>query len=149
MSTWTEWAWNSGPSLAAISAELRCTTPAERIVTLSRRRKSSLLYESELSWFILVGALDVFMTYLILRYSGEGRTRNVMIEGNPVARWVLSGWGIKGMVIFKFIMIAVVSVIAEVVGRQRPALGSGLLKLGTLVVGGVVVYSFLLLQRNL
>ena len=74
---------------------------------MSKRGKKSLLYETELSWFILVGALDVFMTYLILRYSAEGRTQNVMIEGNPVARWVLHMWGIRGMVIFKFVMIAV------------------------------------------
>ncbi len=116
---------------------------------MARRRKSSLQYETELSWFILVGALDVFMTYLILRYSAEGRTQNVLIEGNPIARWVLFNWGMKGMVIFKFIMIAVVACIAEVVGRYRPVVGRGLLTLGTLVVGGVVVYSFLLLQRNM
>ena len=113
------------------------------------RRRSSLQYESELSWFILVGALDVFMTYLILRYSAEGRTQNILVEGNPLARWILQQWGIQGMVIFKFIMIGVVSVIAEVVGRFRPTVGRSLLQLGTLVVGGVVVYSFLLLQRNM
>lgn len=113
------------------------------------KRKPGLQYETELSWFILAGALDVFMTYLILRYSAEGRTQNVMIEGNPVARWILHQWGMQGMVIFKFVMIAVVSVIAEVVGMKRPETGRYLLKLGTLVVGGVVIYSFLLLQRNL
>ena len=116
---------------------------------MAKRRKSSLMYETELSWFILVGALDVFMTYLILRYSAEERTRNVLIEGNPIARWVLHNWGIQGMVTFKFIMIAVVVTIAEIVGRVRPNVGRGLLILGTLVVGGVVAYSFLLLQRNL
>lgn len=116
---------------------------------MTRRRKSSLLYETELSWFVLVGALDVFMTYLILRYSAEGRTQNVLIEGNPIARWVLHKWGMQGMVIFKFIMIALVATIAEVVGQVRPNVGRGLLILGTLVVGGVVVYSVLLLQRNL
>ena len=116
---------------------------------MKKRKQSSLLFETELSWFILVGALDVFMTYLVLRYSAEGRTNNVMIEGNPVARWILHRWGIRGMVTFKFLMIAVVAVIAEVVGVHRPALGRNLLRLGTLVVGGVVIYSFLLLQRNM
>ena len=118
---------------------------------MSRRRPSPwrLMYETEISWFILVGALDVFMTYLILRYSAEGRTRNVLIEGNPIARWILHMWGIRGMVIFKFIMIAVVTTIAEVVGRFRPATGRFLLRLGTLIVGGVVIYSFFLLRRNM
>jgi hypothetical protein len=116
---------------------------------MKSRRPSNLMFESELSWFILVGAMDVFMTYVILRYSAEGRTRNVMFESNPIAQWVLMNWGIKGMVIFKFLMIALVSVIAEFVGRSRPALGRGLLLLGTVVVGGVVVYSFQLLRQNM
>lgn len=116
---------------------------------MPRRHRNSLRFESELSWFVLVGALDVFMTYVILRYSGEGRTRNVMIEGNPIARWVLQQWGLQGMVLFKFLMIAIVATIAEVVGKYRPTLGRSLLIIGTAVVGAVVVYSFLLLQRNL
>ena len=107
------------------------------------------MYETELSWFILVGALDVFMTYVILRFSAEGRTQNVMIESNPIAQAILHRWGIKGMVIFKFIMVAFVATIAEVVGRFRPETGRNLSRFGTLVVGGVVVYSFLLLRRNL
>lgn len=108
-----------------------------------------LQFESQISWFILVGALDVVMTWLILRFSAEGRTRNVFVEGNPIARWVLGTWGISGMVVFKFLMISVVVVIAEVVGRSRPATGRFLLGLGTLVVGAVVIYSVLLLNRNM
>lgn len=114
-----------------------------------KRRRFALQYETEVSWFILVGALDVFMTYLILRNSAEGRTKNALIEGNPVARWILHQWGISGMVYFKFAMIAFVAVIAEYVGSHRPELGRNLLKLGTVIVGVVVVYSLLLLKRNL
>lgn len=115
---------------------------------MSRRRKT-LQFETELSWFILVCALDVFMTYVILRYSAEGRTRHVMIEGNPVARWVLVRWGIPGMVVFKFIMAGFVCAVAEIAGLKKPALGRGLLRVGTLIVGGVVVYSFFLLRGNM
>ena len=114
-----------------------------------RARKGKLLFETELSWFILVGALDVFMTYMILRSSAEGRTANVLIEGNPIARAILHRWGISGMVYFKFGMIALVSVIAEAVGQKRVELGRNLLRLGTLVVGAVVIYSLMLLKRNL
>lgn len=89
------------------------------------------------------------MTFLILRYSGEGRTRNVMIEGNPVARWILHSFGIVGMAVFKLTVTAVVCVIAEIVGRQKPVVGRNLLRFGTLVVGGVVVYSLLLLRQNM
>lgn len=112
-------------------------------------RRKSLLFETELSWFILVGALDVFMTYLILRSSAEGRTSNVLIEGNPIARAILVRWGISGMVYFKFGMIAFVVVIAELIGHHRPAAGRGLLRVGTLIVAAVVAYSFVLLNRNL
>ena len=72
-----------------------------------------------------------------------------MIEGNPVARWILQSFGTAGMAIFKLAVTAVVCVIAEVVGRQRPIVGRNLLRFGTLVVGGVVVYSFLLLRQNM
>ena len=41
-------------------------------MTKPRRSRWNLMYETEISRFILVGALDVFMTYLILRYSAEG-----------------------------------------------------------------------------
>ncbi|MCA9084984.1 MAG: hypothetical protein KDA81_13060 [Planctomycetaceae bacterium] len=112
------------------------------------RRRKHLLFETELSWFILVGALDVFMTYLILRYSAEGRTRQVLIESNPLAQWVLRHWGIRGMVVFKFVMIALVAAIAEIVGQTRPQLGRGLLILGTTVVGAVVIYSLRLFLEN-
>lgn len=116
---------------------------------MNKRKKASLLYETEISWFILVGSLDVFMTYLILRYSSEGRTRSVMFESNPVARWVLHVWGIRGMVIFKFSMIAIVAVIAEVVGCRRPLVGRLLLVLGVAVGGFVVIYSLMLLLGNM
>lgn len=101
-----------------------------------------------MSWFVLAGVLDVVLTFLILRYSSEGRTQNLLIEGNPLARSILHSFGIKGMIIFKFVMVAVVCVIAETVGRSRPQTGRNLLRFGTLVVGAVVVYSFFLLRKN-
>lgn len=117
--------------------------------TAVKKRRTTLQYETELSWFILVSVLDIVMTFLILRYSAEGRTRNAMIEGNPVARWILHSYGVGGMAIFKLLVTAVVCVIAEIVGRHRPVVGRNLLRFGTLVVGGVVVYSFLLLKDNM
>lgn len=114
-----------------------------------KRRRKTLLFETEISWFVLVGALDVFLTYILLRASHEGYSRSIVIEGNPIARWILHQWGMKGMVVFKFIMIGVVVSIAEVVGRTRPALGRGLLICGTAVVGAVVVYSARLIAMNL
>lgn len=108
-----------------------------------------LLFEQEISWFVLAGALDVFMTYIILRFSHDGQTQHVMIESNPVAGWILHRWGFRGMIMFKFAMVAVVVVIAEIVGRVRPTLARLLLNGGTAVVLAVVIYSLRLLLRNL
>jgi Domain of unknown function (DUF5658) len=112
----------------------------------SRRR--ILLFETELCWFILVGALDAFLTYILLRASNQGYSRSLIIEGNPVARWVLHQWGMQGMIIFKCMMIVIVVVIAEIVGRQRPMLGRGLLWVGTAVVASVVIYSARMLAQH-
>ncbi|MCA9051270.1 MAG: hypothetical protein KDA89_21180 [Planctomycetaceae bacterium] len=113
------------------------------------RRRQPLLYETELSWFLLLGTLDVILTWLILRYSAHGQTHSPLIEGNPVARRVLHRWGIRGMVVFKFLAAAVVCVIAEIVGRVRPRTGRMLLLFGNTVLVCVVVYSLRLLLTHL
>lgn len=94
---------------------------------------------------MLAGTLDVVMTYLVLRLSAEGQTRLTFFESNPVAQWVLSRWGMQGLVAFKFLLTALVVVIAEVVGTVRPQLARALLWGGTLVIGAVVVYTMRLL----
>lgn len=113
-----------------------------------RRRTGRLQYESEISWFVLVSVLDIVLTFLILRYSAEGRTRAPLIEGNPIARWILQQSGFVGMAVFKLMITGVVCVIAEFVGTHRPGLGAGLLRCGTVIVAGVVVYSVMLLSDN-
>ena len=109
---------------------------------MARRR---LKFETEISWFVLAGTLDVVMTLLVLRFSAAGQTRATLIESNPVAQWILSRWGMPGLAAFKFLMTVLVVVIAEVVGTVRPRLARALLWGGTLVVGAVVVYSMRLL----
>ena len=96
--------------------------------------------ERETSWFILVNALDVFMTFILL-YLEDFR------ESNLIANLVLEKWGITGMVYFKFGLVALITVIAQVAARKRLALGRWLLNFGTLVTGSVVVYSSYLLIR--
>lgn len=102
--------------------------------------RDKLPLEHETAWFILVNALDVFMTYLLLR-TGEFR------ESNGIANWFLMRYGIRGMVYFKFVLVAFVSVIAQVVARKRLETGKWLLNIGTMLVGAVVIYSFFLLMR--
>jgi hypothetical protein len=93
--------------------------------------------------FVLVSTLDVFMTYVLLRQPG-GR----FVESNPIARYFIYGWGVKGMVGFKLSMTALVCVISQIVARPRPLVAKWLLNGATLVVAGVVIYSLTLLIKH-
>lgn len=93
--------------------------------------------------FVLVSAFDLFMTYILLRQSG-----NRFIESNPVAGRFYADWGIKGMIYYKFGMVALICVITQIVVRHRPRTAKWVLNGATLVVAGVVVYSFLLLLKH-
>lgn len=100
-----------------------------------------MVAQQELTLFVLVNALDVFMTYWMLQHGG-------FTESNPVAMWFIRHWGVKGMIYFKFGVVAGVCVIAHIVGQTKPASARGLLTVGTLIVATVVIYSFLLYQRH-
>ena len=97
--------------------------------------------ERETCVFILLNALDVFMTYIML-VTGNFR------ESNQIANFFLAGWGIKGLVYFKFALVALVTLIAQIVARKRMSTGRNLLNFGSLIVGGVVIYSFAMFLRS-
>ena len=102
--------------------------------------RRSLPLETETTVYVLVSALDVFLTYLLLR-------RPHFVEANVVARYFIDHWGMKGMVYFKFVMVAVVVVLAQVIATQRENTARRLLLFATVVVGAVVVYSVVLFLR--
>jgi hypothetical protein len=108
----------------------------------------SLPLQRESALFILVSVLDVMMTYLMLSDVPEPDGRVMFYESNPVARWFLEGWGLNGIVIFKFTMVAVVEVIAQIVAFRQLQLGRRLLEFGTLIVALVVLYSMYLLLTH-
>ena len=93
--------------------------------------------------YVLVSVLDLFMTYILLAQKGMH-----FIESNPVAGRFFADYGLKGMVYFKFAMVALVCVIAQIVVRRRPLVAKWLLNWATLVVAGVVVYSLMLLIKH-
>jgi len=97
--------------------------------------------------YVLVCVLDIFMTYLLL-YLLRGRGGAVAVESNPVARYFYVNWGFNGMIYFKMGMVAFVCVLAQIVAQYKMTTARFLLKFGTLVVGGVVIYSLVLLVRN-
>ena len=94
--------------------------------------------------FVLVSAMDVFMTYILLSQSGSV----VFVESNPVARFFIAEWGPKGMIYFKFAMVAFVCVLAQFIARRKPRVARWLLLGATGVVSLVVVYSLRLLLMH-
>lgn len=111
-----------------------------------KRLAGTLRHEHEISLFILVSLFDILMTWLLLT-RGSSNMQVTFNESNPIARFFLDHWGLKGMIYFKFFMVAVVCTIAEIVAHYRPRLGKWVLQLGTVVVSMVVIYSLVLLLR--
>lgn len=99
--------------------------------------------QQETLLFVLISAMDVFMTYILLSQEGGS-----FVESNPVARYFIAGWGTKGMVYFKFGMVAFVCVLAQIIARRRPQVARWLLVGATIVSAVVVAYSVKLLLQH-
>ena len=121
-----------------------------RLLTVSglKMRRRRMLFETEVSWFVLASALDVALTFLVLHYSNNGMTHGTFVESNPLARWFIRHWVFGGMAGYKLLMTLIVVVIAEFVGRQKPMVARMLLWGGTLVVASVVIHSVRLLLAH-
>lgn len=103
--------------------------------------------EKESSLFILVSALDFFMTYLLLIYSGGGGGTE-FYESNPVARFFYERWDVYGLVGFKFGAVATVAVFAQIIATERLRAARWLLNFATMLIACVVIYSLSLLLRH-
>jgi hypothetical protein len=79
---------------------------------------SPVLYENHYTWFVLVSALDVMLTWVILHAGGR--------EANAIAAAVLERFGLGGMVTFKFALACFVIVLCEVIGRRSVRAGRNL-----------------------
>lgn len=90
--------------------------------------------ETETCYFVLANALDAIMTRLLLNFEQ-------FRESNIIADYVLTNFGMRGMIYFKFIVVAVVVIIAQIVARKKLHVARYLLIGGTLFVSGVVIYS--------
>ena len=108
--------------------------------------RQNLPLETETTIFILVNVLDFAMTYWMLMHRELGLGN--FSESNPVARFFLDHWGVKGLLIFKMAIVAFVCVIAQIVATKREASARFLLVVGTIVVSAVVIYSFKLFLNH-
>jgi len=96
--------------------------------------------ESEMCWFLLLGVLDLVLTTILL-VPGE------VHESNPVARFCLHAGGLRGLIIFKFGMLAGVTVITQIIGLRRVQAARIVLLLGIVISFCVATYSVVLLLR--
>jgi len=76
----------------------------------SSGRGREVLFPGIYTWFVFLAAMDVMMTTIVLYQGG--------VEVNAVADWFIRRWGVWGMVLLKFIVVAVVVGICEGIGRR-------------------------------
>lgn len=128
---------------------LPTTPPPLPLASRKARRRGRPPLETEIAWFLLVSALDVVFTHIALHLSSIGATQLNFVESNPIARWVIENYGVRGMVVFKASSSLLVVGIALGIRPFRPLVSRLLLLGGTIVVGAVVVYTvrLLLLHR--
>ena len=81
--------------------------------------------------YIAVSALDGICTGMILLLGG--------MEANPIAAAVLMNHGFKGMVLFKFTIVALVIVICEQIMRHRPRAAKRVMRLAVAATSVPVV----------
>jgi hypothetical protein len=87
----------------------------------------SVRYPNAYVWFIFLATLDIMLTYLILHPVLFARdvtmTESRGAEANALADWFIQRWDVPGMVAFKFVLVVVVVVLCEVIGRHRDSIG--------------------------
>lgn len=122
-------------------ASKRNPAPSDKEFQRSARQllTGKLPLQNQTTYFILVNALDIFITYLHLR-SGN-------YEANPIAAFFIRNWNILGMVAYKMTIVATVCVIAQIVALNSLQKATWLLNFGTVFIGCVVLYSIWLLTR--
>ena len=119
-------------------------SPLGRLFFWGFRQKLPL--ETETTVFILVNILDFAMTWWMLMHRELGM--GDFYESNPVARYFLDHWGVKGLLMFKMAVVAFVCLIAQIVATKKEASARFLLVVGPIVVSAVVVYGFKLFLNH-
>jgi hypothetical protein len=95
--------------------------------------RQPLALESETSWFLLLGVLDLVLTTLLL-HSGRAH------ESNPLARFALLTGGLRGLIGYKCGLLALVAVAAQFITLRNPKTARTVLTVG--IVGQLIVVSY-------
>jgi hypothetical protein len=99
-----------------------------------------LALETETSWFLLFGVLDLVLTTVLLR-TGAAH------EANPLARFIISEGGLPGLIGYKLGLLTLAAVSTQVIVLSRPRAAKAVLHTGIAMQLLVVGYSVLLLAK--
>lgn len=99
-----------------------------------------LSLETETSWFLLLGVMDLVLTTFLLN-------TGVVHEVNPLARFFIFAGGVHGLIYYKCALLAVAAVSAQVIVLRRPRAAKAVLHTGIGAQFAVVVYSVTLLLK--
>ena len=98
--------------------------------------------ETETAVFFLANVMDVLVTYILLNFPQ-------FRESNAIANHFFTEYGFRGMVYFKFAIVAIVIVIAQIIAARRLRTARWLLNGGSLLAFAVVIYSLKLFRDHL
>ena len=131
--------------------EMSHDTRPSSIRTLYLMLCGRLPLEGETGLFIMASTLDVIMTWYLVSLSAAASAEGTLtwfVESNPAASYFMDLWGFDGLVFFKFGMVALVSVLCQLIARHKVEVARRVLYLSTFMVTSVVVYSVVLLVQH-
>ena len=110
-------------------------TPSSEQTDLGRPRHwwGPVLFPDRYLWLVFLSALDVMLTRVILFLGGS--------EVNPDADAIIANWGMPGLSVFKFLIIAFVIVACEYIGRISRRQGRRLAIIGVCIAAFPVLWS--------
>lgn len=103
--------------------------------------KEPVRFPQEYLGFVLLNLFDLFLTGYIFRYQG--------IEANAVASGIISRFGYRGFVCYKFLLVTIVILACEGISRKNERLSKLIILFGSTVYALVVLYEILLIVHVL
>lgn len=111
----------------------QASAPASRSA-LRRFFAQRARYPNEYVWFVFVSAMDIFMTTIVLHFGGR--------EVNPIAQFVLTNFGLRGLAAFKFVLVLIVIAACQIVGGKRYRTGKVLVRGAVIVTAIPMILAF-------
>ena len=99
--------------------------------------RRQVLFPNGYTWFVFLSSLDIILTWVVLHLGGR--------EVNALADRIIWRWGLPGLVTYKFLLVTLVIVLCESVGRRNPESARKLLAVGIVVTCLPVALALLLL----